>query len=171
MTDICGAETTKGEPCQNPKDSCPWHDTDSKPSNGRESKLESHPEIADLIIEEIEHGATISEALAEVEQKTGVHISKSTHRNWMQKGKDETSEEHFLHYRTGITRARELGKRDDRKSIKQRAIENNDIRLQWKIHMKQYGDEYDDEQTETQAPPFALPEDVINEWQQEDIQP
>jgi IS30 family transposase len=174
-SDTCNATTADGTPCENSacrSDGRCWihTQTDESADNGRPSKLNSHPEIADLIIEEIEHGATVKEALAEVEQKTGVYISHSTYRNWMQKGKDETNNEHFIDFRTGVTRARELSKRDERKSIKQQAIENDDVRLQWKIHMEQYGDEYADEQTETKSPPFALPEDVIDKWQHTDTQ-
>jgi IS30 family transposase len=170
-SDTCNATTADGTPCENSacrSDGRCWIHTQTDDTDTTGLKL--NQEISGLIIEEIEHGSTVSEALAEVEQKTGVSISESTHHNWMQRGKDETSDDMYLEYRRGVTRARELSKRDERKSIKQQAIENNDIRLQWKIHMEQYGDEYADEQTETKSPPFALPEDVIDKWQHTDTQ-
>ena len=170
-SDTCNATTADGTPCANSacrSDGRCWIHTETDDTDTTGLKL--NQEISGLIIEEIEHGSTVSEALAEVEQKTGVSISESTHHNWMQRGKDETSDDMYLEYRRGVTRARELSKRDERKSIKQQAIENNDIRLQWKIHMEQYGDEYADEQTETKSPPFALPEDVIDKWQHTDTQ-
>ncbi|UXF50357.1 hypothetical protein 7778G3D08_16 [Haloquadratum phage sp.] len=170
-SDTCNATTADGTPCENSacrSDGRCWIHTETDDTDTTGLKL--NQEISGLIIEEIEHGSTVSEALAEVEQKTGVSISESTHHNWMQRGKDETSDDMYLEYRRGVTRARELSKRDERKSIKQQAIENNDIRLQWKIHMEQYGDEYADEQTETKSPPFALPEDVIDKWQHTDTQ-
>ncbi|UXF50264.1 hypothetical protein 7865G3C9_45 [Haloquadratum phage sp.] len=170
-SDTCNATTADGTPCENSacrSDGRCWIHTETDDTDTTGLKL--NQEISGLIIEEIEHGSTVSEALAEVEQKTGVSISESTHHNWMQRGKDETSDDMYLEYRRGVTRARELSKRDERKSIKQQAIENNDIRLQWRIHMEQYGDEYADEQTETKSPPFALPEDVIDKWQHTDTQ-
>jgi len=171
-SDSCNATTADGTPCENSacrSDGRCWIHTETS-DNADTTRLKLNQEISDLIIEEIEHGSTVSEALAEVEQKTGVSISESTHHNWMQRGKDDTADDLFLDYRRGITRARELGKRDERKSIKQQAIENDDVRLLWKIHMKQYGNEYSDEQTETKSPPFALPEDVIDKWQHTDAQ-
>lgn len=40
--DICGSEdTTSDDPCQfSPGDSCPYHDTDDPPDNGRPSKFD-----------------------------------------------------------------------------------------------------------------------------------
>jgi len=126
-SDTCNATTADGTPCENSacrSDGRCWIHTETS-DNADATRLKLNQEISDLIIEEIEHGATVSE---------------------------------------------ELGKRDERKSIKQQAIENDDVRLLWKIHMKQYGDEYADEQTETKSPPFALPEDVIDKWQHTDTQ-
>jgi len=37
--EICGAETSRGGTCQNVKDSCPWHNTDNPPENGRDPKF------------------------------------------------------------------------------------------------------------------------------------
>ena len=166
--DICGAETTKGTPCQNPAGSCPWHGSDETPDT-KKSKLERNPEILDLAIDEIMRGATVGEALAEVEEKTGVYVDKSTHRNWLAMGKDDTNAEIYKDYRTGLTHARKRGKRHDRNTIKQRAMDEGDLRLWWKIHMQQYGNEYETEEEDNSdmAPPFAIPESLIEQWQQQ----
>ena len=45
--ELCGAETSKGGTCQNPADSCPWHNTDNPPENGRPFSLseDDHEDI------------------------------------------------------------------------------------------------------------------------------
>jgi len=102
-SDTCNATTADGTPCENSAcrsdDRC-WIHTESR-YNADTTGLKLNQEISTLIIEEIEHGSTVSEALAEVEQKTGVSISESTHHNWMQIGKDETSDDMYLEYRRG----------------------------------------------------------------------
>ena len=176
--DICG-ETTQGDSiCEfspsYPDGKCGHHtDHETQKDKANRSNLEKKPEIADLIEEEIEHGATVSEALAEVERKTGIYISQSTHQNWMQKGKSPGEDDIYTDYRSGVMRARKSGKRTERESIKRRAIEENDLRLQWKIHMQKYGDEYttDIEETEDMTVPFAVPEELIDEWQQQAPKP
>jgi len=111
----------------------------------------------------------VLEALAEVDEKTGVFVAKSTHDNWMAKGKSANKQDIYKEYRRGVTRARKSGKRAERQSINRRAIEDGDLRLQWKIHMQKYGDEYadDTEAVEVSDPPFAVPEELIEEWQQQ----
>jgi predicted transcriptional regulator len=44
--DKCGAETTSGDPCQNPAASCPWHD-DDPPDTGRDFAItdDDHEDI------------------------------------------------------------------------------------------------------------------------------
>jgi hypothetical protein len=145
MTDECGADTADGGTCgfngKYPDGRC-GHHTDHTPDR-KQSKLEANPEVVDLVIQEIEHGATVSEALAEVEEKTGVFIAQSTHGNWLSKGRDDSNPDIYAEYRKGVTRARKTGKRRDRDTIKRRAQEKDDVRLLWKIHKEQYGDEYD----------------------------
>ena len=45
--ELCGAETSKGGTCQNPADSCPWHNTDDPPDTGRDFTLseDDHDDI------------------------------------------------------------------------------------------------------------------------------
>ena len=45
--ELCGAETTDGTPCQNKAESCPWHNTDDPPENGRPFALseDDHDDI------------------------------------------------------------------------------------------------------------------------------
>jgi len=49
MEDKCGAETTDGTPCENPAESCPWHDTDDPPDTGRDFAIDEsdHEDILD----------------------------------------------------------------------------------------------------------------------------
>ena len=38
--DRCGAPTSKGGACQNPAESCPWHNTDDPPDTGRDFTID-----------------------------------------------------------------------------------------------------------------------------------
>jgi len=78
MTDICGVETTKGEPCQNPAESCPWHDVDEKPDVGRPTKCNS--DLIDDFIDLIDSGYSIRMASDEV------GVSRCTVYNWLNRG-------------------------------------------------------------------------------------
>lgn len=55
---ICGAETLKGGKCQNPAQSCPWHNENgerTQKSPGRKKKL---PQIKNKLLEAAEKGTT-----------------------------------------------------------------------------------------------------------------
>lgn len=174
--DICGHITNNDEPCQfTPKykdGKCGHHtsvDTgDSSTSSkgrGRPSKL--NEQVVRLMADEIERGATIDEALAEVAEKTGTHISRSAHDNWMAEGKQPDSDGIKADYRSEVKRARRRGKRTDRETIKQKCIEKGDTRTWLEIHKMQYGDMYHEEaEGDERSVPFAVPEELIDEWQQ-----
>lgn len=82
MTDErCGAETTQGHACQNPAESCPWHDVDDPPENGRPSKLETHSET---IISLIKDGHSLTQAVKESE------VTDSTVYSRMKKGHSDS---------------------------------------------------------------------------------
>jgi hypothetical protein len=168
--DICGEEKNDGTTCTfSPKysDGKCGHHTETKETNtGRPSKLKENKEVIQLIGDEIERGATINEALAEVEQKTGITIARSTHGNWMAKGAKEDSEGIFKEYRTEITRARNMAARTDRRNLINKCRETDDTRTWWKVHQQQYGDLYADETVDDDARPvFNVPEDIVEEWQ------
>jgi len=172
----CGYVKNDGEPCSfSPKYSdgrCGHHTDVDGGSSGPTSRLEDNPEVAELMAEEVRQGATVLEALAEVEEKTGVYITESTHRNWMQRGKSDTEQTIYKDYRTGVMRARKTAARSERRQLKQQCIDNGDTRTLHKIHKEMYGDLYDGEMDgDSAAPPFAIPEDLMKEWQQQETSP
>jgi len=172
--DICGHTKNDGEKCTfSPKHSdgkCGHHtDTDESKPQGAPSKLKENTEVIDLIGNEIERGATISEALSEVEQKTGVYIARGTHDGWMAKGKREGTADVYAKYRSEVKRARNIAARSDRRNLVNKCRETDDTRTWWKVHQQQYGDLYagDTEETEESEPIFAVPEELADEWQQQ----
>jgi len=173
MTEECGAQTSNGGTCsfkeKYPDGRCGHHTDHTDTSTGKQSTLEQHPEIVDLMAQEIQQEATISEALAEVEEKTGLVIPRSTHDNWIAKGKQAGEDGLYKEYRSQVTRARKLAVRSDRGDIKNRAKEQGDIRTLYKFHMEQYGDLYEGDTSVEQGSgaPFAVPEELLNEWQQQ----
>jgi hypothetical protein len=174
MKDTCGAPTNDGGTCsfaaKYPDGKCGHHTTSEEKADSKEkqSKLETNPELIDLIREEMTRGATIAEALAEVEQKTGLILPRSTHDTWMQKGRQEDGKDIYIKYRSMVNRARQRGKKTDRNSIKQTAQEKGDVRTWLEVHKMQFGKLYNDEETaETQEVPFAIPEELIDEWRQQ----
>jgi len=167
--DICGEIKDDGEKCtfspKHPDGKCGFHTDQTEDS--KTSKLQEHSEIIELMGKEINRGATVSEALAEVEEKTGVLLPRGTHDNWMNKGKTGDEDSIYTKYRSTITRARTIDKRQDRGNLKETCKENGDTRTWLKIHELQYGDLYDGEgSTDDAGAPFAIPEELIEEWQQ-----
>lgn len=68
--ELCGKETSKGTPCQNYADSCPW-DHEGANSNGRPSKLD---DTWDDLIDAAERGLTF-EGIA---RSAGIGVSTLT---------------------------------------------------------------------------------------------
>lgn len=171
MTDECGHIKNDGEPCtfpgKYPDGKCGHHTEHTETNTGRPNKLKQNKELINLIGDEIEQGATIPEALAEVEQKTGVTIARSTHGKWMSKGKREESDEIYKKYRTEVRRARTKAARNDRKLLTQTCREQGDTRTWYKVHKEQYGDLYAEDMLggEDATPVFNVPEDIVEEWQ------
>jgi len=167
--EICGHTKNNGEECtfspKYPDGKCGHHTEQTEPN--KTSKLQQNPEIIDLMREEINRGATVAEALAEVEEKTGIILPRGTHDTWMNKGKTAKEDSTYAKYRSTIRRARTRDKRQDRGDLKKTCKENNDTRTWLKIHELQYGDLYDGEGgTEDAGAPFAIPEELVEEWQQ-----
>ena len=164
MPEECGERKNNGEPCTYPgkyPDGKCGHHTEVEGVGDKQTLLEENPSIAELIQGEIQNGATISEACSEA------NISKSTHGNWMQKGKQQDASEIFQEYRKGVTRARRTAAKNERRQLKQMCAEEGDTRTFWKIHQEQYGDLYagESEEAEDSKPIFAMPEEIAKEWQ------
>ena len=136
--DICGAETTKGEPCQNPADSCPWHGEDAT-AEPRKTLLEEQPEIKELIIGELQNGATVPEACAEA------GVSTDQYYDWNRRGKENDAKEVFSEFSKETTHARRIASKEDRRDLKGMCQENGDTRTWYKLHHDQYGDTYGQE--------------------------
>jgi len=162
--DICGEETQDGGECgfsaKYSDGKCGHHtEIDSQEAvSGKQSMLEADPSLVEFIAGEIQNGATVKEALAEAD------IVKSTHDNWLAKGRNDNAEGVYKEYRSEVTRAREIAKKSDRKSIQRDAIDQGDLRLRWKIHKEQYGDLYvgeDDEDGDERTLEVHVPEDAI----------
>ena len=161
--DVCGStDTSSGEPCQfSPGDSCPWHDTDNAPDTGRKHALEKDPDLIDKVADRLAAGDTVAEACAEVEG-----ISERTFYEWRQRGseEDDTMFSQFLHE---TTRARKGAGRQDRAQLQQAIEKTQDTRTWYKLHMKQYGDQYGDEDMdmrEKNGVRQEIPDDFIEEW-------
>lgn len=165
MADKCGAETTDGTPCENPADSCPWHGEDAT-AEPRKTLLEEEPSITELIAGELQNESTVPEACAEA------GISVKQYKDWYSRGKEDGAKEVFRSFRTEARRARMVAAGSDRQSVKDFAKEQGDTRTLWKAHMQQYGDIYAEEGAdETMQAPFAIPEDLIEQWQQQTPKP
>jgi len=164
--DICGStNTTSGEPCNfTPGDSCPWHDSEN-PAEGRKTRLEENPELKDLIVGELQAGATVPEACAEA----GLS-STQTYYNWRDRGREENPEDVFLEFLEETTHARRIASKNDRRELKSECKERGDTRTWYKLHHDQYGDTYGKEEAEdrpTGSEGFGIPDELIEQWQQE----
>ncbi len=161
MAEKCGAETTQGHPCQNPAASCPWHGEDAT-AEPRQTLLEEEPSIAQVVAGELQNEKTVPEACAEA------NISINQYNKWYARGADDDAEDVFRNFRRECRRARMIAAGSDRDNLKNLAREAGDTRTLWKAHMQQYGDIYAEEGSEeTTGIPFAVPDELIEEWQRE----
>jgi len=143
MTDeICGAETTQDHPCQNPADSCPWHNTDSPPENGRDSKLTKERE--EQIAQAIERGKSINSAA----RMAG--ITPQTVYNWLDRGEDESNTV-YADFFERITRAKGYGEDKYFNVIWELAKEEGDHRFLASLMKQRYPDSWDDTETGVDA--------------------
>jgi len=136
--DICGAETVSGEPCQNPAESCPWHNVEDAPDTGRKNALEKDPDLIDKVADRLAAGDTVAEACAEVGE-----VSERQYYEWRQRASEDGGL--FRKFRKETTRARKRAGRNDRAELERAIRESMDTRTWYKLHMKQYGDQYGDE--------------------------
>ncbi len=161
MTEMCGAETTQGHPCQNNADSCPWHGDDAS-ADPRKTLLEEEPSITELVAGELQRESTVPEACAEA------NISVDQYKKWYARGNKDDAKEIFCTFRTECRRARMVAAGSDRKGVKEVAEAQGDARTLWKAHMQQYGDIYAEEGVENvPSIPFSVPDELIEEWQSE----
>jgi len=139
--DICGsADTSTGEPCQfSPGDSCPWHDPDADPDT-RKPTLKQDTDLTDRVADRLAAGDTVAEACAEVNG-----VSESSFYEWRQRGRNESGTV-FSEFLEETTRARKGAGRKDRAELERALRETGDTRTWYKLHMKQYGDQYGDEE-------------------------
>jgi transposase-like protein len=161
--DICGAETTKDRPCQNDADSCPWHGEDAT-AEPRGTLLEEQPEIKEIIVGELQAGATVPEACAEA------GVSKRQYYSWRDKAQGE-DEGLFREFRDETTHARRIASKEDRRSLKDKCVENDDTRTWYKLHHDQYGDTYGKEEPEERETGdrlrLGVPDELTEQWQQQ----
>jgi len=128
---------------------------------GRKNALEKDPDLVDNVADRLAAGDTVAEACAEVP-----NISESAFYEWRQKGRDE-SDGIFAEFLDETTRARKGAGRQDRAELQQAIEKTNDTRTWYKLHMKQYGDQYGDEDADMREEGGVrqeIPEDFIEEW-------
>jgi len=154
----CGADTTKGGTCENPADSCPWHNTDSNPDT-RQTALEQNSDLIDHVADRLSAGDTVAEACAEVNG-----VSEDQYYAWRRRADDGGV---FAKFRKETTRARKGAGRQDRAQLQQAIRETSDTRTWYKLHMKQYGDQYGDDEMDMREEGGVrqeIPEDLVIEW-------
>lgn len=162
----CGATKNDGNPCtyppKHPDGRCGHHTRHGEPKANTQTLLEQSPEIKDLIAGEVQNGATIGEACSEA------NINRSTHDNWINRGKQDDADDIYQEYRREVTRARRTAAKNERRQLKVMCAEAGDTRTYWKIHQEQYGDLYADDvgAVEDRVPIFNVPDEIAKEWQQ-----
>ena len=161
--ELCGAETTQGHPCQNPAESCPWHG-DGAQAEPRKTLLEEQPEIKEIIVGELQAGATVPEACAEA------GVTKRQYYSWRRKA-DESETDLFRDFRDETTHARRIASKEDRRNLKERCKETDDTRTWYKLHHDQYGDTYGKEEQQERETgervTLGVPDELRNQWQQQ----
>jgi len=138
----CGAETTSGEPCQNPAESCPWHNVENPPDNGRDSKLtkQRQEEIATMI----ENGHSMTAAA----RANGV--TKQTVMNWIGKGQEQ-DEGIYADFFDRYTRAKGIGEMNYLELIADMAEEQGDHRFLASLMKQRYPESWQDTDTGVDA--------------------
>lgn len=163
--DICGSEnTTSGEPCKfSPGDSCPYHDVEETPDNGRPSKLtyERQEGIATML----EEGRSMESAA----RTNGV--DPATVYNWLDRGEAEYKQDNSNEYRDfyeRVVRAKGHGEEWYFNTVVQIAKEEGDHRFLASLMKQRYPDSWGDTETGVDAEQtvIQIPDRVANEWQQ-----
>lgn len=160
MTEKCGAETTSGEPCQNPADNCPWHDVEEAPSTGRPSKLTK--EVVDQITTHIAEGKSDNAAFRLAD------LHPSTKGNWLGKVEpEEVSKEPefesdpYGYFFRRYTHARGLGEDYYFTTVVELAEKQGDHRFLATLMKQRYGDSWGDTETGVDADTIEVSSDVV----------
>ena len=155
--DICGAETVSGEPCQNPAESCPWHNVENPPKNGRDSKLTKERE--EKIAQAIEKGKSMTIAA----RKAG--ISRNAVYSWIEKGEDQ-DEGIYADFHDRLMRARGHGEDFYLSLALDMAKENGDHRFIASLMKQRYPDSWGETDTGVEADTVTLEvsERVAESW-------
>jgi len=161
MTEKCGAETTSGEPCQNPADSCPWHNTENPPENGRPSKLTHAKQEA--IAADIEQGRSMRSAARKQD------LTPQTVMNWMQRGESDLEEDkanEYTDFFERITRAKGYGEEWYMQTIIELAQENEDHRFLMSLMKQRYPDSWGETETgvESDGVTINVSEEIASTW-------
>lgn len=163
---VCGEPRSDGDACQwdvDAKGPCPFHGDNADP-NTRDTLLEQQPEIKEIVVGELQAGATVPEACAEA------GISKNQYYDWCNRGDEPDCKPVFSDFSDETTHARRIASKQDRQNLKERCMETDDTRTWYKLHHDQYGDTYGKEESEERATggeTFAVPDELIEKWQQE----
>lgn len=152
----CGAETTSGDPCQNPAESCPWHNTDDPPKNGRPTKLSYDRQ--EKIATALEAGKSLNSAA----RMAGV--TPNTVFNWLDRGEAEKQngkENEFTDFLDRITRAKGHGEDFYFNLALELARENEDHRFIASLMKQRYPDSWGDTETGVEATEIEVTSDVV----------
>jgi len=161
--DVCGSlNTTSGEPCQfSPGDSCPWHNTDNPPDNGRPSKLSY--ERQEKIATAIEQGKSLNSAA----RMAGV--DPSTVYGWVDRGEaaiEAGKENEFADFYKRLTHAKGYGEDFYFGLALELARENGDHRFIASLMKQRYPDSWGDTETGVDADvvDVNISEEVASTW-------
>lgn len=148
---LCGAETTSGDPCQNPAASCPWHNTDDPPATGRPSKL-SHTRQEE-ICQAVEAGKSLTSAA----RMAGV--DRTTVYGWIDRGeadKEAGKDNEFTEFYDRLTRAKGHGEDFYYNLALELAKENGDHRFIASLMKQRYPDSWGETETGVDADTVKL---------------
>lgn len=159
--ELCGVETTKGHPCQNKKESCPWHNTENPPENGRPSKLSY--ERQEKIATAVESGKSLTSAA----RMAG--ISRNAVYDWLERGetdKQEGKENEYVDFYDRLTRARGHGEDKYFSTVWQMAVEEGDHRFLASLMKQRYPNSWGETETgvDSDTVKIEVSENVKESW-------
>lgn len=141
--DICGAETSDGTPCEwKPGESCPFHDVEETPDNGRPTKLSK--ERQESIASQIEQGKSAESAA----RMNGIH--PATFYNWLDRGRDEENTI-YADFAERVTRAYGFGENKYFNEVWEIAKEEGDHRFLASLMKQRYPDSWGETETGVDA--------------------
>ena len=156
-SDICGAETADGSPCQHPPsradDKCHIHTEVTDPADvGRDPKLTR--ERQEAIAAMIEDGHSVTAAARAND------VTKQTVMNWINRGENE-DEGIYAEFFSRYTRARGEGEKQYLELIKELALEDGDHRFLASLMKQRYPDAWADTDTGVDATEITVSSDVV----------